>query len=243
MEYLYLALHLITVSFPLARSFERRIYYFGKWKALFPAITLVAAFFLIWDVIFTRGGVWGFNSDYLLGIHAFHLPVEEWLFFFTVPFASVFIYECVVYFIPYLTTNRALRACTGLMGIAILAIAISNSDRAYTFWNFLFAGTCLTFSAWQNPSWMAHFWVAYLLHLLPFFLVNGVLTGAFTEEPVVWYNDDQNLGIRLVSIPIEDTLYTLLLLLMNIYLYERFKSAFGFQTISPANEPIHSKNS
>jgi hypothetical protein len=40
---------------------------------------------------------------------------------------------------------------------------------------------------------------------------------------VVWYNDQENLGIRLLTIPLDDFAYGLDLLLMNIGLFEWFK--------------------
>ena len=67
---------------------------------------------------------------------------------------------------------------------------------------------------------MGYFWMAYLLHLVPFFIVNGILTGAATTEPVVWYNDSENLGIRLYTIPLEDTVYALTCLLIPVTVME-----------------------
>ena len=56
----------------------------------------------------------------------------------------------------------------------------------------------------------------YVVHLVPFLLVNGVLT----YLPIVWYNNSYNLGRRIVSIPVEDTMYSMLMLLLTISVYE-----------------------
>jgi lycopene cyclase domain-containing protein len=60
--------------------------------------------------------------------------------------------------------------------------------------------------------------------ILPFFILsNGILTGSFFIEPIVWYNDVENLGTRLFNIPVEDIFYGMLLIFMNIELYLYFK--------------------
>ena len=60
--------------------------------------------------------------------------------------------------------------------------------------------------------------------LIPFFIINGILTGSFIENEVVWYNNDENLGIRLFTIPIEDSIYAFTLILTNLALTEFFQS-------------------
>jgi len=230
MKALYLSLHLFTISFPLIRSFEPRLHYAFKWKALFPAIFITATFFIIWDALFTRMDVWGFNEAYILGIKFFSLPIEEWLFFITVPFASVFIYESVYFFLPDIQSNLSTKLFSGAIAITLITISIINADKAYTHWSFLFASIFLVFVLMTNAPWLGKFWIAYFIHLLPFILVNGVLTGSFIQEPVVKYNNNQNLGIRLFTIPIEDTVYALLLLLMNITFYEYFLTRFKIRT-------------
>ena len=64
-----------------------------------------------------------------------------------------------------------------------------------------------------------YFLISYLLTLIPFFIVNGILTDGdfdFVSEtnPIVWYNDTENLSIRIITIPIEDFFYWLLLFLV-----------------------------
>lgn len=71
---------------------------------------------------------------------------------------------------------------------------------------------------------LQRFYIAFLIILIPFFIVNGILTGTGLEEPVVWYNNAENLGIRLGTIPVEDIGYAFTLLFGNVLLIERFKS-------------------
>ncbi len=227
MEWLYFILLGGSILFPFAWSFERRVTYYKKWKYLFPAIFLTAIFFLVWDEIFTQRKVWGFNDDYITGLMLGSLPLEEVLFFIIIPFCCVFIYECVGYFLPGNKSYKNIRTFTYSLGALLLVIAAFNTHRDYTFWNFTFTGLLLLFTGYKNPTWFSKFWISYLYHLIPFFIVNGVLTGSFIEEQVVWYNNSENFGVRLFTIPVEDTMYSLLLLLMNISYYEFFKTKFA----------------
>jgi len=70
---------------------------------------------------------------------------------------------------------------------------------------------------------MGRFYLMYLVTLLPFFIVNGLLSGSFIPEEVVNYDNLQNLGIRIGTIPVEDMIYAMLMLLMNISWFEFFK--------------------
>ncbi len=74
------------------------------------------------------------------------------------------------------------------------------------------AGLGLAF-VWK-PTWLAAFYRAWGLALLPFFAVNGLLTGSFLEEPIVWYNNAENMGIRMGTIPVEDAFYGMLMMLL-----------------------------
>lgn len=230
--YLYLLLNLLTVSFPLVRSFENRVQYYKKWYALFPSIILTGAFFLIWDHWFTVIGVWEFNPRYILGIYFFELPLEEWLFFLTVPFACVFIHEVLKYFVPKDVFSPVAKPITFVLIVLFLLIGLFNLDKWYTSVNFLVASAALLIHYFVfKTSVLGRFYLTYLVSLIPFLLVNGILTGSFIEEQVVKYNDMENLSIRIFTIPIEDTVYSMTLLLMTISFYEMIRSK---KTIKPA---------
>jgi len=54
--------------------------------------------------------------------------------------------------------------------------------------------------------------------------VNGILTGSGIEQPVVWYNNAETIGIRLSTIPIEDFFYAMLMILLSITIAEKLES-------------------
>ncbi|WP_339704239.1 lycopene cyclase domain-containing protein [Algoriphagus aquimarinus] len=230
-KYLYLAINLFAISFPLIRSFEPKIRFSNKWGALFPALILTAIFFLVWDHWFTVIGIWEFNPRYLLGIFIFQLPIEEWLFFFTVPFACIFIYEVLIFFFPQDIFKPLGKPFVFLMIPVLVLLAFLNLDKMYTAVNF-FVGALALGIHWLifKDKYMGRFLFAYLVHLIPFILCNGILTGGLTPEPVVIYNNAENLGIRIWTVPIEDTIYSMTLLLMNVSLFEFFRSRKTIQS-------------
>jgi lycopene cyclase domain-containing protein len=62
--------------------------------------------------------------------------------------------------------------------------------------------------------------LTYLISILPFLIVNGILTGMFTPSPIVWYNESHIIGWRIVTIPIEDLFYCFSMLLPVIWIHE-----------------------
>jgi lycopene cyclase domain-containing protein len=203
-------------------SFDSKVRFVRQWPAFFMAMFPVAVFFLVWDYFFTAWGVWGFNEEYLIGVHLANLPIEEVLFFVVVPFACIFIYECFRYYIPKDYLKPAAPYISAVLAIALPIIALFHISALYTSVTFLLSAALVVLAQFVfKVKWMGWFYLAYFVSLVPFLIVNGILTSL----PVVWYNDAHNLGIRLYTIPIEDTMYSLLLLLMNVWLFERIKNS------------------
>lgn len=224
MKFTYLLVDLCSIAVPFAFSFENKVRFFKNWKALAPAILIPAVFFLVWDSIFTAQGVWGFNEQYITGIKLYNLPLEEILFFICIPYACVFSYEVLNYFVKQDVLGKYARHGATILTYVLAAFVFKYFDRAYTFWTSLFTFLfLLAHLVLLKKEYWSRLILAYLVIMVPFFITNGILTGTGLEEPVVWYNNDENLDIRMLTIPVEDTIYGFLLIGLNITIYEFLK--------------------
>lgn len=222
-RYAYLLIDLLSIAFPLAASFEHRLRFSAHWKGLFLGIAAMMAVFIPWDIAFTAHGIWGFNPRYLTGVQLFGLPLEEWLFFICIPYSCVFLYEVMRFALPRDPLAAVARPAGIAIAIALVAIGLLHLDRSYTSITFIGGGALLgVHAAVLRSAWLGRFWMGYAISLVPFFIVNGILTGWLVPEPIVWYNDAENLGIRLNTIPAEDSIYLLFFLLIVIGIHERF---------------------
>lgn len=176
--------------------------------------------FIPWDIWFTSSQVWQFNPKYFLGFKLFYLPIEEWLFFLFIPFACIFIYEVLNYFFPTNSSGNFSRIAINGLALILFLFAIFNYQKQYTFVCFLLTSLFIFFLNTRNISWLFKFLRMYLVSLIPFILINGFLTGSFTDQAVVIYNSEEILGFRILNIPIEDSIYNLLMLLVVIFFYE-----------------------
>ena len=223
-KYLYAIVLLFCIAYPLAQSFERRLQYFRKWKYLLIPLLAVIACFIPWDIAFTDHGVWWFNEAYFSGLKIINLPVEECLFFICVPFACVFIYEVLNYYVKHPAVSAQGRIIYGCITLLLAVLAVAYYPKLYTGITASAAALFSLIVLITNPKWASRFFVAFLISLLPFLLVNGALTGMFTEEALVNYNEEEIVGLRIFTIPIEDAIYNFLMLGIVISLYEIGKS-------------------
>ena len=220
----YLLINTLTILFPLLLSFDKRVRFVQYWPALFKALFLTGLVFLFWDVIFTVQGVWSFNPAYILGIYFQGLPLEEILFFLTVPFACIFVYECLNHYVKTDLLKRFSAAISIVLLLLSVVLLFLYYDRVYTLVTFALMLPLLIYVAFiKKADWLSRFYLAYLVSLIPFYLVNGLLT----SMPVVLYNNEENMAFRVGTIPFEDHFYSLALLLMNMIWFEHFKTKKG----------------
>ena len=215
---LYTKLDLLVLALPLALSFDRKVAFWRKWPRVFAALAAVVAVFGAWDVWKTSAGVWGFNPQYAGNGRFLHLPRGEWLFFICVPYACLFILECVrAYFRdrPLVIPRRHVFWAAGIFVLA----ACGFRARIYTGTVFLSVAAVLVLLEWLVPETLRsrNFWIAMGLTYLPFLAANGVLTAL----PVVWYDSARIIGWRAGSIPVEDFFYSFSMLALAALVHDR----------------------
>ncbi len=222
---LYFLLDIGSLIIPLLFSFHPKLQFYKLWKYFFPATFIMMALFVSWDIIFTHFGFWGFNEEYLSGVRLGNLPIEEWLFFICIPYACLFTIYSFKNLLPkFRISDKVTSAIYFTLQTLLIVVLLYNFDRWYTAINF---GYAIILFAWifnNNREILKVFIPVFAILLIPFFIVNGFLTGSWINEQVVWYNNAQNLGIRLGTVPIEDSIYAFSMLLTVFVLMEKFKN-------------------
>ena len=224
-NYLYLIINFSAFALPLALSFENKVNYFNRFLSLAPGFLLTFLLFIIWDVFFTKWGIWGFNKTYLIGKDLFGLPFEEWLFFICIPYSSLFIHFCKEALTPQLKLSVVVTKFAAYALIFfLLTTSFLNLDNYYTASALSLAAILIGISYLRLPELLGSFLVSYIFILIPFFIINGILTGSFILNEIVWYNDSHNLGLRIGTIPFEDIFYGFSLLFLPLYIDQEIRT-------------------
>jgi lycopene cyclase domain-containing protein len=222
---LYLIILIISLAGPLALSFEKNLRLYKRWKYLLPAILLSMFIFVTWDIIFTHMGYWYFNPVYNSGIYINKLPFEEYLFFIVIPYACAFSFYAVQFHFPKFKVNeQGTKVLTFFIAVGSVIMSLLYRDFIYTFVVFLVLPAILLLSYSFAKEVVQYFLAIYPILLIPFFIINGILTGTGIEQAVFDYNPRTILGIRIFSIPIEDMFYNFSLLLTPLALTHIFET-------------------
>lgn len=221
-RFTYVFLIVTTISIPLVFSFSKRYYFVDKWKQVFLDSFVVSIPFIIWDIWFEQLDYWGFSNEYIIGIRFLGLPLEEWLFFWVIPSASVFLYYCVSNLGIYTKIpDRLAKILPVFLAIFSIIWILLFPREIYS----VIVSIALLLSVVLNIK--AAWWSKVVVYLpfiaVGFMYVNGILTMGIpwtSENPVVWYNPSVFSQIRFIQIPLEDFMFGIALLLLNISLFE-----------------------
>lgn len=212
----YLFINLLIVIVPLLFSFESKIKFYNKFPSYLFSVLIVSTMFIIWDSIAAARGDWGFNEEHILGITFMNLPLEEILFFLTVPYSCLFIYESIAL---YIREEKIVISKYIFLSIAVVLIIIAFifSDQYYTFTVLLFTSIFLliAFFFFKELIQSKVYWITIAVTFIPFLIFNFVLT----YIPVVVYSQESIWGVRFISIPIEDFFYSYSMISFWILVY------------------------
>ena len=212
----YLIINLLIIIFPLILSFDKKVGYYKNIGTVIFSILVVGLIYIVWDIIAVSRGDWSFNLDFVNGIYVLNLPLEEILFFITVPYSCIFIYEVIK---SYFGKKKLIINYTLIKAVIIIftGLAIYFSRQYYTFTVLLFSAVflLLALTFYRSILHSKTYWLTILVSYIPFFIVNYLLTSL----PVVEYNEKAIWGIRIITIPVEDFLYSYSLISLWLMVY------------------------
>ena len=217
---LYLKVLLFSFAIPFMASFSSKVKFNNYFSSLSLALLISSIPFILWDIYFTYLGVWGFNSEYHSGILLTNLPLEEILFFHIIPFCCLFTYFVLKKFVKF--NLRYNHVVLRLFSLILLVIGLMFYERAYTLSVCLLSSLIMLNISFSKSKLNGYFFSTYILiTLIPFIIVNGILTGYLdVNTPPVWYNNAETIGLRFLTIPVEDFLYNFVLMYINYMLFE-----------------------
>lgn len=221
----YLIINILVIAVPVLFSFDNNIKFYKKLPCLFLSILIVGFFYVLWDSFAAGRGDWSFNENFLVGINIFNLPLEEILFFITVPYSIIFLFETAKFYFSKRLSNVLpyKKSFYNLISILLVAIAFIYLKRDYTFIVLNFTALFIFLANIFYPHLLQSrlYWFFMLFSFVPFLIVNYFLTSL----PIITYNPEAIWGIRLITIPAEDLFYSFSMisfyLLVYTYLSER----------------------
>lgn len=224
-EYTYIIILFLTIIICFIASFDKRIQFYKYFGAFLKSAVLVSIPFISWDIWFTSKGVWWFNTDYTLGVVIAGLPLEEWLFFICIPFSCVFTFFCFDKFFKLDWLKGFNNLIVFITVVVCSVVALLYYDKIYTLVTAITTVLSIIYLHFvDRVDWIGKASFVYLVLLLGFFPVNGVLTGYGLESPIVNYNPNCFLGIRMFTIPIEDAVYGYTQFLLILFFFKKFQN-------------------
>lgn len=223
----YLFFNVLVFVPVLVLSFKTDVQPHKQWRALLLAYALVSLPFIGIDIIAAQQSLWYFNELYISAYQYVQLPPEEILFFFTVPFAMLYVWGVIKKHVaakPMGTVWPLVMLATIVAGATTLGLVYWG--QRYTM---LAAGlvivTAMAVGASTKLLFDNRFWIFQIALLGIFIMANAILTSL----PIITYNASEIIGLKLYTIPLEDFLF-------NFAFINSFLVAFT------AFEQSHSKN-
>ncbi|MCX2481317.1 lycopene cyclase domain-containing protein [Pedobacter sp. MC2016-15] len=221
MNYTYLLVNLGLLLFSGLVFSNRQINFAGQSKFIILAVLINVFAFSVPTEFLTQLKVIVFNPPYLSGMTLWELPIEELLLSLLLPLSGIAIYLFLnMRYKDNSLEKYSLALSNMLLGVCI-AMLYFGHQKLYTLFTFSILLVFLLYIEYVNKiRFMYKFYRAFLVSLLLFYTVYGILTSI----PVIQYTTEETLNFNFSHIPFESHFYYMSMLLLSIYLYELFKS-------------------
>lgn len=221
MSYTYLLINLGLLLLSALLFSNRKLNFSGNSKFIILAVLINVFIFSIPTEYMTRLKVIVFNPPYLSGMTLWELPFEELLFSMLLPLCGLAIYQFLNVRFPDNSRDKYSLAVSNIVLGICIAMLYFGYQKLYTLITFAVLLVFIGYIEYFNKlRFMYKFYRAYLVSLIPFYIVYSILT----TIPVIQYNNEQTLKFNLGHIPYENHFYFMSMLLMSVYFYELFKS-------------------
>lgn len=224
----YLFVDLLYLGIPVLLSFAGKAPLFRKWKYLLPAVMFTSIMFFVIDAAIASTGSLEANEDKVARFRVIGLPLEHLLGYISIAYAGAFIYHTLNHLIErdYIYFHHEL--ISSALSVLFMVLGIYQLDKAFTGVTFLGLGLFLAFQMIVlKPRYMSRFYFAtpvILIAIVPFYLL---LTGAFTNQLILWHDEDQTLGVRLSTAPLEAVVHGWFVVLAAVTGYEWLRTRAG----------------
>lgn len=210
----------VSLAMPRFRSF------WHLWKPLLMTYAFVSVPWIAIDALSHARGWWDYDPAYVSGVEFVGLPIEEIVFFFTVPFACLFLWWALQKHwgraaIPQRTRQLLIAGAVAIGGY-FLMIGILDGKERTLFDAVLYLGVVAVI-ALSRLSREAVFWRWSAIVFVLFLMFNSILTAL----PIVVYDESFMTGWRIGTIPIEDTLYNFVFLWLSVTMFEYARGKGG----------------
>jgi carotenoid phi-ring synthase / carotenoid chi-ring synthase len=215
----YLLFNLVVIGGPLLAGRYPPTSFRHRWlPALASAIT-VAIPFVAWDALVT-GRHWSFNDAYA-SVRLLGLPLGEWAFFLTVPLACLYTWEMLSGGVDPAPARRA--STIWVAAAVLLAAGAAAWARGLEYTGFACIALACAVAVDQTTGGRVVRHRRFSLYAGMVVGFTAIFNGYLTARPMVLYDARYQLDLRIGTIPIEDFVYGLALVVANVTLFEHLR--------------------
>lgn len=214
----YFLILVLLAGVTLFLFIKKSVVLITEFKYMLPAIIFSGAVFVMLNIRFLESGIISYNANYLIGNYIFNFPLEEWLFLLVISLFSFSVYILVNVKFASFDKPGFFQSFSVVLLLALAFEAWSSRQKLVPFFIFFLLVIYFGYTLFRRrfKTHLTKFYISYVLVVIPFFLIRIILN----TLPVILYNNEHTLGVRLINMPVEEFGTLFLLMLINITIFE-----------------------